>query len=298
LVLRELITPNNFIVCVAGLLLMNKYCFPERIPVLMGILNVTEDSFSDGAQFLDRELAIKHTEVMIAEGAEIIDIGAESTRPGSLPVPAEIQEQRIIPILSSLKEKYPEVTFSVDTQEATVAEKAIELGASIINDISALRTDPALAELLSANPEVKVILMHMQGTPRTMQINPVYQDVLVEIKDFFQERIDFCLAKGILRENIMLDPGIGFGKNLEHNLTILGNLRTFKEFGLPLVVGASRKSFIDKISPSSPAQRIGGCLAAAFVSACEEIDILRVHDVLLHRQFFEVLTAIAKAKRD
>ena len=277
---------------------MNKYCFPERIPVLMGILNVTEDSFSDGAQFLDRELAIKHTEVMIAEGAEIIDIGAESTRPGSLPVPAEIQEQRIIPILSSLKEKYPEVTFSVDTQEATVAEKAIELGASIINDISALRTDPALAELLSANPEVKVILMHMQGTPRTMQINPVYQDVLVEIKDFFQERIDFCLAKGILRENIMLDPGIGFGKNLEHNLTILGNLRTFKEFGLPLVVGASRKSFIDKISPSSPAQRIGGCLAAAFVSACEEIDILRVHDVLLHRQFFEVLAAIAKAKRD
>ena len=264
----------------------------------MGILNVTEDSFSDGAQFLDRELAIKHTEVMIAEGAEIIDIGAGSTRPGSLPVPAEIQEQRIIPILSSLKEKYPEVTFSVDTQEATVAEKAIELGASIINDISALRTDPALAELLSANPEVKVILMHMQGTPRTMQINPVYQDVLVEIKDFFQERIDFCLAKGILRENIMLDPGIGFGKNLEHNLTILGNLRTFKEFGLPLVVGASRKSFIDKISPSSPAQRIGGCLAAAFVSAYEEIDILRVHDVLLHRQFFEVLTAIAKAKRD
>ena len=277
---------------------MNKYCFPERIPVLMGILNVTEDSFSDGAQFLDRELAIKHTEVMIAEGAEIIDIGAESTRPGSLPVPAEIQEQRIIPILSSLKEKYPEVTFSVDTQEATVAEKAIELGASIINDISALRTDPALAELLSANPEVKVILMHMQGTPHTMQINPVYQDVLVEIKDFFQERIDFCLAKGILRENIMLDPGIGFGKNLEHNLTILGNLRTFKEFGLPLVVGASRKSFIDKISPSSPAQRIGGCLAAAFVSAYEEIDILRVHDVLLHRQFFAVLTAIAKAKRD
>ena len=277
---------------------MNKYCFPERIPVLMGILNVTEDSFSDGAQFLDRELAIKHTEVMIAEGAEIIDIGAESTRPGSLPVPAEIQEQRIIPILSSLKEKYPEVTFSVDTQEATVAEKAIELGASIINDISALRTDPALAELLSANPEVKVILMHMQGTPRTMQINPVYQDVLVEIKDFFQERIDFCLAKGILRENIMLDPGIGFGKNLEHNLTILGNLRTFKEFGLPLVVGDSRKSFTDKISPSSPAQRIGGCLAAAFVSAYEEIDILRVHDVLLHRQFFEVLTAIAKAKRD
>ncbi len=277
---------------------MNKYCFPERIPVLMGILNVTEDSFSDGAQFLDRELAIKHTEVMIAEGAEIIDIGAESTRHGSLPVPAEIQEQRIIPILSSLIEKYPKVTFSVDTQKATVAEKAIELGASIINDISALRTDPALAELLSTNPEVKVILMHMQGTPRTMQINPVYQDVLVEIKDFFQERIDFCLAKGILRENIMLDPGIGFGKNLEHNLTILGNLRTFKEFGLPLVVGASRKSFIDKISPSSPAQRIGGCLAAAFVSACEEIDILRVHDVLLHRQFFEVLTAIAKAKRD
>ena len=277
---------------------MNKYCFPKQIPVLMGILNVTEDSFSDGAQFLDRELAVKHTEKMIAEGAEIIDMGAESTRPGSLPVPADIQIQRIIPILSYLKEKYPEVTFSVDTQKATVAEKAIEFGASIINDISALRTDLALADLLSAHPEVKVILMHMQGTPYTMQLNPVYKDVLKEINDFFQERIDFCLAKGILRENIMLDPGIGFGKNLEHNLTILGNLRTFKEFGLPLVVGASRKSFIDKISPSSPAQRIGGCLAAAFVSAYEEIDILRVHDVLLHRQFFAVLTAIAKAKRD
>ena len=277
---------------------MNKYCFPKQIPVLMGILNVTEDSFSDGAQFLDRELAVKHTETMIAEGAEIIDIGAESTRHGSLPVPADIQIQRIIPILSYLKEKYPEVTFSVDTQKATVAEKAIEFGASIINDISALRTDPALADLLSAHPKVKVILMHMQGTPYTMQLNPVYQDVLQEIKDFFQERIDFCLTKGILKENIMLDPGIGFGKNLEHNLTILANLKTFKEFGLPLVVGASRKSFIDKISPSSPSQRLGGCLAAALVSACEGINILRVHDVLLHKQFFEVLTVIAKAKRD
>ena len=277
---------------------MNKYCFPKQIPVLMGILNVTEDSFSDGAQFLDRELAVKHTEKMIAEGAEIIDMGAESTRAGSLPVPADIQIQRIIPILSYFKEKYPEVTFSVDTQKATVAEKAIEFGASIINDISALRTDPALADLLSAHPKVKVILMHMQGTPYTMQLNPVYQDVLQEIKDFFQERIDFCLTKGILKENIMLDPGIGFGKNLEHNLTILANLKTFKEFGLPLVVGASRKSFIDKISPSSPSQRLGGCLAAALVSACEGINILRVHDVLLHKQFFEVLTVIAKAKRD
>ncbi len=277
---------------------MNKYCFPKQIPVLMGILNVTEDSFSDGAQFLDRELAVKHTEKMIAEGAEIIDMGAESTRPGSLPVPADIQIQRIIPILSYLKEKYPEVTFSVDTQKATVAEKAIEFGASIINDISALRTDPALADLLSEHPKVKVILMHMQGTPYTMQLNPVYQDVLKEINDFFQERIDFCLTKGILKENIMLDPGIGFGKNLEHNLTILANLKTFKEFGLPLVVGASRKSFIDKISPSSPSQRLGGCLAAALVSACEEINILRVHDVLLHKQFFKVLTVIAKAKRD
>ena len=277
---------------------MNKYCFPKQIPVLMGILNVTEDSFSDGAQFLDRELAVKHTEKMIAEGAEIIDMGAESTRPGSLPVPADIQIQRIIPILSYLKEKYPEVTFSVDTQKATVAEKAIEFGASIINDISALRTDPALADLLSAHPKVKVILMHMQGTPYTMQLNPVYKDVLKEINDFFQERIDFCLTKGILKENIMLDPGIGFGKNLEHNLTILANLKTFKEFGLPLVVGASRKSFIDKISPSSPSQRLGGCLAAALVSACEGINILRVHDVLLHKQFFEVLTVIAKAKRN
>ena len=277
---------------------MNKYCFPKQIPVLMGILNVTEDSFSDGAQFLDRELAVKHTEKMIAEGAEIIDMGAESTRPGSLPVPADIQIQRIIPILSYLKEKYPEVTFSVDTQKATVAEKAIEFGASIINDISALRTDPALADLLSEHPKVKVILMHMQGTPYTMQLNPVYQDVLKEINDFFQERIDFCLTKGILKENIMLDPGIGFGKNLEHNLTILANLKTFKEFGLPLVVGASRKSFIDKISPSSPSQRLGGCLAAALVSACEGINILRVHDVLLHKQFFEVLTVIAKAKRN
>ena len=277
---------------------MNKYCFPKQIPVLMGILNVTEDSFSDGAQFLDRELAVKHTEKMIAEGAEIIDMGAESTRAGSLPVPADIQIQRIIPILSYLKEKYPEVTFSVDTQKATVAEKAIEFGASIINDISALRTDPALADLLSAHPKVKVILMHMQGTPYTMQLNPVYKDVLKEINDFFQERIDFCLTKGILKENIMLDPGIGFGKNLEHNLTILANLKTFKEFGLPLVVGASRKSFIDKISPSSPSQRLGGCLAAALVSACEGINILRVHDVLLHKQFFEVLTVIAKAKRN
>ncbi len=277
---------------------MNEYCFPEQIPVLMGILNVTEDSFSDGAQFLDRELALKHTETMIAEGAEIIDIGAESTRPGSLPVSADIQIQRIIPILSYLKAKYPEVSYSVDTQKAAVAEKAIANGATIINDISALRTDPALGELLAAHPQVKIILMHMQGTPYTMQLNPVYQDVLREINVFFQDRIDFCVTQGILRENIILDPGIGFGKNLQHNLAILANLRTFKEFGLPLVVGASRKSFIDKISPSSPSQRPGGCLAAALVSAFADINILRVHDVLLHKQFFEVLTAIAKAKRD
>lgn len=274
---------------------MNNICLPNRFPALMGILNITDDSFSDGTLYLDNALALKHTEEMISEGAEYIDIGAESTRPGSLPVKAEIQLERIVPVLSVIKEKYDRIVFSVDTQNTVVAEKAIELGASIINDISALRTNPEMADLLAENPSVKVILMHMQGIPRTMQLNPVYNDVLAEIKDFFRERIDFCLAKGIKKENIILDPGIGFGKTLQHNLTILANCNTFKEFDLPIVIGASRKSFINNIMPSPPLQRIGGCLAAAYASACNDIDILRVHDILVHKQFFAVLSAIGKA---
>lgn len=277
---------------------MNKNYYPEHIPVIMGILNVTEDSFSDGEQFLDRDSAIKHSIEMIAQGAEIIDIGAESTRHGSLPVNSETQLKRIVPIITTIKEKYPDQILSVDTQNTAVAKKSIELGVTIINDISALRTDSEMAELLADNPQIKVVLMHMQGIPRTMQLNPFYTDVIAEINDFFQERIDYCLSKGILLENIILDPGIGFGKTLEHNLTILANLKSFKQFGLPVLLGASRKSFIDKISPSLPSQRIGGCLAAAFAAACGEMDIIRVHDVLAHKQFFDVLIAIAKAGKN
>lgn len=261
----------------------------------MGILNLTEDSFSDGGYFLAPSAAIAHAEKLIKEGADLLDIGAESTRPGSKPVPVELEWQRIEPVLEALKEKHPAVIISIDTQKAEVAEKAIARGADLINDISALRYDPKMVQLLASHPQIKVILMHMQGRPETMQIEPHYADVLAEVKAFLQERADYAISQGIAQERIVIDPGIGFGKNLDHNLTLLAELESLRDLGFPVLLGASRKRFIDQLSPSPVEQRMGGSLAITMLACLSRIEFIRVHDVQLHRQFLDVLSAIYRA---
>jgi len=264
-------------------------------PRIMGILNLTEDSFSDGGKYLDSQKALMEAQNMIRQGLQILDIGAESTRPGSIGVPADLQWQRISPVLSKIKELFPSIQVSIDTQSVEVAAKAITFGADIINDISALGFDPAMAELIAANPQVSVVLMHMQGTPQTMQLDPQYEDVLLEVSEYLEERANYAISKGIDPKRIIIDPGIGFGKTLEHNLQLLANLKQFKALGFPILLGASRKRFISDIYPSAADQRLGGSLATTLWACQEQIDIIRVHDVKAHRQFMDVLSAIYQA---
>ncbi|PKN73241.1 MAG: dihydropteroate synthase [Candidatus Cloacimonetes bacterium HGW-Cloacimonetes-3] len=258
----------------------------------MGVLNLTEDSFSDGALYMETHQGVKHACAMIEQGASIIDIGAESTRPGSKPVPKEIEMQRVIPVLTELKQVSPSTLYSIDTRKASVAKAALERGADIINDISALRDDAEMSSIIASFPQARVILMHMQGQPQNMQNNPTYEDVLRDIYAFFSERIDFCLKKGIKISNIMLDPGIGFGKNLQHNLKLLANLNVFHKLGLPIVLGASRKSFIDAVSPTPVEQRLAGSLAAAAWGTMQNVAVIRCHDVWAHVNFLRVFQAI------
>jgi len=275
---------------------MNRHKLPGTLPQLMGIVNMTEDSFSDGNRYLDPSAATRHALELLDSGAEIIDLGAESTRPGASPVPAEIQMQRLIPVITQIINQRPETVISVDTRSAEVALNAIQAGAKIINDISALRYDPDLALILADNPHVRVILMHMQGEPQTMQQNPQYHDLIPEIKAFFEERIIFCQSRGVKSSNIMLDPGIGFGKTLQHNLELLAGLDEFHTLGLPLVLGTSRKSFINLLSPSSPENRLAGTLATAAWGVMKGAAVLRVHDVAEHDQFLKVFCAIAQSE--
>jgi dihydropteroate synthase len=232
---------------------------------------------------------------MIQEGADIVDIGGESSRPGSNMVTGEEERRRVLPVIERLAAE-SKVPISIDTCRAATARAAIEAGAALVNDISALRFDPELATVVAATG-VPVILMHMQGTPRGMQMNPHYDDCVEEIALFFHERIRFCLDQGIARERIMLDPGIGFGKRLSDNLAILSDLASFRRFGLPIMVGASRKSFIAMLSPSSesPDRRLGGSIAAAVASVQNGADIVRVHDVAQTVQALKVFQGIRAA---
>lgn len=265
-----------------------------KVPALMGILNVTQDSFSDGGEFATPERALAQAARLVEEGADILDIGGESTRPGAQPVDAEEELGRVIPVLRKVRERWPELMVSIDTRHSSVAKEAIALEAGIINDISALGHDPRMAEVVAAVPRVRLILMHMRGQPETMQDNPVYEDLLAEIDAFFTERIAHAVANGIPRENLLLDPGIGFGKTAEHNYRLLASLQRFRTHGLPLVVGASRKRFIAEVDPSEPKDRLGGTLAAGLMAAWQGVEVLRVHDVKVHRQFFCVLQAMIR----
>lgn len=253
-----------------------------RKVLVMGILNVTPDSFSDGGRFIDPDAAAAHALRMQAEGADIIDIGGESTRPGADPVPVEEELRRLLPVLERLRGKL-KVPVSIDTYKAEVAEAALRHGARIVNDVTALRGDPRMAELV-AREGVGVVLMHMKGTPRTMQENPTYADVVAEVISFLEERIAFAREWGIDPEQVAVDPGIGFGKTVEHNLEIFRRLGEFRALGRPILVGPSRKSFIGAILGLPVGERLEGTLAACAVAVVRGADIVRVHDVLPARR--------------
>jgi dihydropteroate synthase len=243
----------------------------------MGILNVTPDSFSDGGRFLDPESAITHALEMESEGADFIDVGAESTRPGACPVPAKEQLRRLVPVLRVLGSKL-RCPISVDTTSARVAEAALDAGASIVNDVSALRQDPSMSAIV-ARHRVPCILMHMKGRPRTMQNRPRYQDLMAEIHGFLADALARGEQAGIARSQMIVDPGIGFGKTLEHNLEILRRQSELESLGVPIMVGPSRKRFIGAVLDAEPEERLEGTIAACVLAARNGANILRVHDV-------------------
>ena len=246
--------------------------------MIMGVLNVTPDSFSDGGQFVEMDRALTHALQLIADGAQIIDVGGESTRPGAEAVSETEELQRVVPVIQRLRAR-SEALISIDTSKAAVARAASEVGADIINDVTGGRADPVMMSL-AAERGCAFIIMHMQGTPRTMQTAPHYDDVVVEVRDFFRQQYARALECGIDPMAIAFDPGIGFGKTLEHNLTLLRNLPQLRIKDRPLVVGVSRKSFLGKIIDSSePADRIGPTIAMTALLRHAGANVLRVHDV-------------------
>jgi dihydropteroate synthase len=261
-----------------------------RRTLLIGILNVTPDSFYDGGQRLNPGDAIAHGLSLIEAGADVIDIGGESTRPGARPVSAREELERVLPVIRGLRQDV-NVPISIDTYKAQVAQAALNEGADIVNDISALRFDPQLAGLVAVE-KVPVVLMHMQGTPQTMQAEPRYSDVVTEVRDFLATQIGFALTAGILGTNIIIDPGIGFGKSLEHNLTLLRELPALASLGYPILVGASRKAFIGKLVDGKPDERLEGSLAAAVAAVLGGAQIVRVHDVRETRRAVQVADAL------
>jgi dihydropteroate synthase len=264
---------------------------------IMGIVNVTPDSFSDGGLFLDAEAAIEHGRDLVAQGAEILDVGGESTRPGAEAVSAEEELDRVRPVVEALAgEDGPGAVVSIDTSKAAVAEAALDAGAEIVNDVTALRADPDLAALC-AGRECGLVLMHMLGNPRTMQENPTYDDVVDDVKAWLAERVDAAIAAGVADERIWVDPGIGFGKTLEHNLELIRRLGELRDLGRPVVVGSSRKSFIGAITGREVKDRLGGTVASNVLAVLAGADVVRVHDVLELKQALDVAEAIV-GRRD
>ena len=257
---------------------------------IMGVINITPDSFSDGGLYLDEGRAAAHGLEMAADGADIIDIGGESTRPGASPVEVEEEMRRILPVLRRLRRR-TDVLISVDTTKAAVAEAAFAEGANILNDTSALRFDPAIAAPAGA-AGAAVILMHMQGTPQTMQLDPRYGDVVGDVRAFLEERLAAAEAAGLGRDRLVIDPGIGFGKTTEHNLTLLDGLEALSDLGRPVCVGVSRKAFIGKILDLPVDERLEGTIAAAVLAAARGAHILRVHDVRAVRRAAAVVDAV------
>jgi dihydropteroate synthase len=250
----------------------------ENSPLLMGILNVTPDSFSDGGRFLDRGKAVDHAMQMIKEGADIIDVGGESTRPGADEVDAAEEASRVIPVVKELSALAGDTVISIDTMKASVARQAIGAGARIINDVSALSRDPAMSSV-ALESGAGVILMHMRGMPRAMQTDPRYDNVVAEVRNHLAARADDAVRKGIKRARIAVDPGIGFGKTVEHNISLLAGIDKLAALGMPVVVGLSRKSFLGKLTGKNIEERLAASLAGLVYSIIKGVHVLRVHDV-------------------
>ncbi len=253
-----------------------------RCPLVMGIINVTPDSFSDGGQFLDTDRAIEHALELVRDGADLLDIGGESTRPYSTPVSQDEELRRVVSVVTEVCRRVT-VPVSIDTSKSAVAEACLDAGAEIINDVTGLTGDPQMIEL-ARSTGAGVCVMHMQGTPQTMQDDPTYTDVVTEIRDYLRARTEALTAAGIERQRLCLDPGIGFGKTHQHNLALMANCWRLHELGCPLLVGHSRKGFIAKLLGDKDANRIAGTIGAACSLACEGVQIIRVHDVRAVRE--------------
>ena len=263
--------------------------------VLVGILNVTPDSFSDGGAFLDPEAAAARAATMLDEGAHVVDVGGESTRPGSDPVSPEEEVLRVVPVIERVVAERPGAVVSVDTYRAATAEAALRAGAGVVNDVTALRGDPKMAPLV-AEAGCSVVLMHMKGEPKTMQREPRYGDVVREVRDFLAERAEFAVSAGVRPENVIVDPGIGFGKTLKHNLELLRGLNVVVELGFPVLMGASRKSFLGKITGVQEAsERVFGTVATSVMAFERGATFFRVHDVRANREALSVAEAVGRA---
>lgn len=260
---------------------------------VMGVLNVTPDSFSDGGLYYEPETAIRRGLEMVEQGADVLDIGGESTRPRSDPVPAEEEWRRVGPVIEALTRQV-DVPLSIDTMKPAVAEKAVHAGAAIVNDVSGMR-DPAMVRCV-ASARVGVVAMHMLGNPKTMQEHPEYADVVRDVKAFLTERIDALRAAAVPSEAIAIDPGVGFGKSLEHNLALLRHLDQLAALGHPVVVGLSRKSFIGKMGAGEPGERLSGSLAAAALAVAQGAQVVRAHDVLETVRAMRVADALLRSR--
>ncbi len=283
------------------ILTVRKKSFKIDKPLICGIINLTPDSFSGNGLLslnLPRDrlkyLVLKKVEGMLKAGVFMVDIGGESSRPFSKAIKQNEEIDRVIPFLKAIRKEFKSLLISIDTYKYKVAKAAVDEGVDIINDITAFRRHPPLIDLVKQY-NLGCVLMHMKGTPQTMQISPYYRDLFGELLDFFKERLDFCLAKGINHEQIMLDPGIGFGKRLEDNLKIIRELYKLKIFGLPIFLGVSRKSFIGKILNLEPQKRLGGTLSANIISVFNGANILRVHDIEETRQVIDIFNAVYKS---
>jgi dihydropteroate synthase len=274
----------------AQLVLGERVCDFRQRPYVMGILNVTPDSFSDGGLYLQPEQALKHAEAMLAAGADIIDVGGQSSRPGAVPMPPEVEHARAVPVIREIVRRYGALV-SVDTYRASVATAALDAGAVLINDISALRFDAQMAPLI-ARRGASVVLMHMQGTPQTMQRAPAYRHVLDDVYSFLAERLHCAMQHGIARQRIVLDPGFGFGKTVQHNLELLRGLEHFRALGQPLLVGTSRKSFLGRLLQRKVWDRLEGTLATVLYAILRGAALVRVHDVAPVVQMVRLLAVL------
>ena len=262
-------------------------------PIVMGVVNVTPDSFSDGGAWLDPAAAIAHGRALVAQGAAILDIGGESTRPGADPVSEAEELRRVLPVLEGLAGAGARL--SIDTSKAAVAAAALDMGASIVNDVTALRGDPRMAEVV-AQRGCEVCLMHMLGEPRTMQRDPRYDDVVADVRAFLAQRLEHAVAHGIARERVWLDPGIGFGKTIDHNLELLARLDEIVALGRPVAVGTSRKSFLGRITGRGPGERVAGTIATNVLALARGASVFRVHDVAEARDALLVAAATLRGR--